>query len=727
MFYSEFKRHRLQTLARDVSGHNKITLRFGGNPRTDFGVIEVVDFTETQEICPGVPCTEAEAWVAMKASVCHEAAHLRFTDQKVWETATKDPRLACIVNSLEDLRIERAISERFSGAARWISWYNHYFCNEYRKVINNSPPAVRFLITLMFAVLYGEIFPISEQHLVKKYLDLAARARMAATTEELLGYAEEILRDPEVQNLFPAQTEPPQMPGTRKPEKALAKTGGTQNSPASKNTKTSSSEEEKSAQPPDSPDNSSENTSEEKSDEQPKESGENKKELLESENLTQDSGEDPGNPETSEEPEEPETSSSFSKTAENEDDNWSPEDFRNEDSEDLPEDSENPSEDFNSEDFNPEAFDETFEEGEEGFENFGNDSDAEAEKEETPDEELEVEKSEEASDEEPEEELGPDPLDEARNELKIFRSRAEDGAFNLEAPPGFVISLPNQNPAWDSPDPRLNSNNRVVGASLARELQKILEKNRATRYSPAKKGSLNPAALYKSSYDPVVFRKKFVPDANDISVYLLVNSSGSMDEYVYCKNGNRTEKINVAVNAADILTIALTRLGIPHAITGFSTIRDKQSEETKEKPWHLYAKVFGTSKFYSRMLLPYNCNRDGASIRQATKELLARNERTKLLIVISDGLPSAYGGSVTTIMIDSQPLLIPEGVSDTSKAIREAEQENITVVGIHIGYTHPDHLVLYRLMFNHFIHLEDASHLPRLLGKVVKQALDRQG
>jgi len=227
MYFSDFKRHRLQTLARDVSRKNSVKVIFTENtPRTDFCTIEMIDCAERKEILPGLPCSEAEAWVAMKATVCHEAAHLRFTSQKAWEEAAKDPRLANILNSLEDLRIERAISERFRGAARWIDWLNRYIIEQYRTFIYHKPPFVRFLVGSMIAVQCGEIFPVPEKRLIEKYKDLVFKAQMAATTEEALEISRQILQDPEVQDLFPAYPPKiPQMPSTNKPEKASPKAG----------------------------------------------------------------------------------------------------------------------------------------------------------------------------------------------------------------------------------------------------------------------------------------------------------------------------------------------------------------------------------------------------------------------------------------------------------------------------------------------------------------------
>lgn len=60
-------------------------------------------------------------------------------------------------------------------------------------------------------------------------------------------------------------------------------------------------------------------------------------------------------------------------------------------------------------------------------------------------------------------------------------------------------------------------------------------------------------------------------------------------------------------------------------------------------------------------------NKDGYSIRIATKELLERSEKEKILIVSSDGTPSCYRGN---------------GEADVRDAVKEARKAGIRVIGI---------------------------------------------
>lgn len=64
-------------------------------------------------------------------------------------------------------------------------------------------------------------------------------------------------------------------------------------------------------------------------------------------------------------------------------------------------------------------------------------------------------------------------------------------------------------------------------------------------------------------------------------------------------------------------------------------------------------------------------NKDGYSIRVAIEELLHRPERKKILIVLSDGLPSAYEKN--------------DGEKDVNDAVRKARKAGISVISIFFG------------------------------------------
>ena len=69
-----------------------------------------------------------------------------------------------------------------------------------------------------------------------------------------------------------------------------------------------------------------------------------------------------------------------------------------------------------------------------------------------------------------------------------------------------------------------------------------------------------------------------------------------------------------------------------------------------------------------------NGNKDGYSIRVAADDLEKRSEKRKILIVLSDGLPSAYQSE-------------NEAVADVRSAVREARRRGVIVIPIMYGVT----------------------------------------
>src|SRR5699024_8968920 len=71
-------------------------------------------------------------------------------------------------------------------------------------------------------------------------------------------------------------------------------------------------------------------------------------------------------------------------------------------------------------------------------------------------------------------------------------------------------------------------------------------------------------------------------------------------------------------------------------------------------------------------LEPEEDNRDGFSIRFMTKELAARSETNKFLLVFSDGEPAATGYD-------------QNGIVDTNVAVSEARKRGIDVIGMFLA------------------------------------------
>ena len=98
------------------------------------------------------------------------------------------------------------------------------------------------------------------------------------------------------------------------------------------------------------------------------------------------------------------------------------------------------------------------------------------------------------------------------------------------------------------------------------------------------------------------------------------------------------------------------------------------------------------------------CNNDAYTIRYLTERLKKRTEEHKLLIMISDGMPSHTVGTV-------------DGVLDCRIAVKKAEK-SCDVVAIGIGDCSPENLrKIYGTVFLHVAQIDD---LFGQLGKIIK-------
>jgi len=151
------------------------------------------------------------------------------------------------------------------------------------------------------------------------------------------------------------------------------------------------------------------------------------------------------------------------------------------------------------------------------------------------------------------------------------------------------------------------------------------------------------------------------------SVLVLTDFSGSMGD----PGGNHQEftKVQYAKQALVTLGKTLENLNVNYSLRGFSANAHAISDiilKRFDEPHMDYKLV--NKVFYPLM---HGDNRDGESIRHVTN-LLEIERGKKLLIVISDGLPSASGYEGKS------------GEEDTKLAVRQAEEKGIHIMGISI-------------------------------------------
>ena len=152
----------------------------------------------------------------------------------------------------------------------------------------------------------------------------------------------------------------------------------------------------------------------------------------------------------------------------------------------------------------------------------------------------------------------------------------------------------------------------------------------------------------------------------EVAAAFLVDLSGSTSRQV--EQGRRI--IDIEKQGLVLLCEALTAIGDQFAVYGYSGQGRHQVDFVVVKGFdelvtgHAGAKLGG--------IVPLQQNRDGAAIRHATSKLLARQAKTRLLVVISDGRPLDDGYK------DEYSL------EDTRMALREARASGIEPVCITI-------------------------------------------
>ncbi|MBN1412851.1 MAG: hypothetical protein JW969_18565 [Spirochaetales bacterium] len=203
--------------------------------------------------------------------------------------------------------------------------------------------------------------------------------------------------------------------------------------------------------------------------------------------------------------------------------------------------------------------------------------------------------------------------------------------------------------------------------------------------------------------DKIYVRK--IKNNRDIAVALLIDSSSSTDTPVY-----GTKIIDIEKQALCLLAGALSIVEDPFGIFSFYSMGRQRVFMNILKDFH--EPWTGETQKRIESLNPYASNRDGCAIRHITERLKQRTERTRLLILLSDGIPAdlGYGGSGssdTTVY----------AIEDTRRAIIECRKENIIPYCITIDKYAKKYISHLYGDYHHTI-LSDVTRLPEHLSRL---------
>lgn len=201
--------------------------------------------------------------------------------------------------------------------------------------------------------------------------------------------------------------------------------------------------------------------------------------------------------------------------------------------------------------------------------------------------------------------------------------------------------------------------------TLKRRLMQILKNLEEPEVRERKSGFLDPAGVYKLALGNLdCFIKKGISSEFDGCVEILMDRSGSMG----CGPGS---KFQMCCEALAVIEHAFEDI-MPMKIAAFEAHGNRRVRHEKIKDWHEKLPYGGAYNF----LMNKHCgagNKDGYSIRIATKELLSQPYTKKILIVLSDGLPSDYSGGYRA------------GMTDVYQAVQSARKQDIEVIPIYFG------------------------------------------
>lgn len=259
---------------------------------------------------------------------------------------------------------------------------------------------------------------------------------------------------------------------------------------------------------------------------------------------------------------------------------------------------------------------------------------------------------------------------------------------------------------------RLSERAAPLAKPLQRAIRRTLEQKRIAPRGDRLFGRLDKRLTRALTQEmPRLFYKKRAPVPQlDAAFALLVDCSASM-----------YDKMDETKLGLVLFHETLQSLRIPHEIVGFWEDADRVTEQEAPNLFQV-AVDFGSSLASGSgaallQLEPQQDNRDGFAIRRMTERLLRRTERQRILLVFSDGEPSAANYNDV-------------GILDTYEAVLHARRLGIEVISIFLasGAVHETERITMRNMYGRSSivvpNVEELSeHLVPILRKLLLKSI----
>lgn len=209
---------------------------------------------------------------------------------------------------------------------------------------------------------------------------------------------------------------------------------------------------------------------------------------------------------------------------------------------------------------------------------------------------------------------------------------------------------------------------KLQAQSLHKEIIRIREaRNRFNK--GLRRGTLDTGALWKTGLrEDAIFSRKRNPDSGSVAFYILIDNSGSNNSPASLANPD-LRKYQAARSAAAVVEEAIRDIA-PCKIALFDqssmsvnhcVIKGFDEKKSGNRSWNSLSAI-GTG----------GCNMDSVNIRIAAMELMRRSEKKKVLFLLSDGLPSAYGSK-------------SEAYAEVRQAVLAARRKGVIVIPIMFG------------------------------------------
>jgi len=603
---------------------------------------------------------------AVQGFLDHEVAHLLFTDFETIRKANElgGQQLHQLLNMLEDPRVEKAMVQRYKGSAFNLDNVGEFFLKKFiipefekAQASGDDKAAIQTLMVPLIRAMSGQLvfqqFMKDKMPLVaplyEAIKDLAAKMEAAQSTEDCLALAQEINK-----RISEGRANSQAGSGDKREESESGRSSRAESAGGRKSGK---------AKPKSTPTPSK--AKEESEEEEPNEGGETPK-----------SGEEKGEPDESEEKE----------STGGEGDGEAPE---------------------------------------EGAESEGGESEGKSSEEEEADESEENEEDGEGEDGADDEGESPSldlsAVAAALGELDRHTANDFDKALSQAIADSAVEANSNAKYAPYSTDSDIiepltvgrGFNDHMLKEltnavdDMVAPIQKDLERAVAARSLSVRShghrsGKLDPAGLVRLRFnDPRVFSRKQESRSKDVAVSLVIDMSGSMSG----------AKIHLAAQAAYALTSVLERLKIKSEAICFTTTEPKGGRDTYEQIRKEQARTGARFSRVEALYMPIlkgfeegmtavtrqrfgwlpNCsmmrnNIDGECVEIAARRLLARKEKGKIMIVLSDGYPAgACDGDVLSSHLKSVVKRVSAagiktiGIGIHSDAVRKFYDKNVVI------------------------------------------------